>query len=73
MKVTKIKSGHTAGDSEILVKAKTFLQISGLLGSEVRMMPGLKAIYRQLTLKDLKTVMATYKYSSVLCSCSNPG
>lgn len=71
--LTKIKSGYTPRDSEIVVKAKAFVQISGLLGSEVWMMPGLKPIYRHLTLKDLKTIMATYKYTSVLRSCSNPG
>lgn len=72
-KVTKTKSEHTPGDSEILAKAKAFLQISGLLGSQKRMGLGLKPIYQHLTLKDLKTGMATHRYISVLCSCSNPG
>lgn len=72
-KVTKKKSGHTPGDSEILAKAKAFLQISGLLGSDKWMVPELKSIYQHLTLKDLKIVMVTHKYTSVLCSCSNSG
>lgn len=53
-KVAKIKSGHTPGHPKILVKAKAFLQISGLLGAEVWMVLGLKPIYWHLTLKDLK-------------------